>query len=312
MRVWKPVSGILCMVFFFGLCACGASKVVDDITDQTANVVQSQNKNVLGVKGGTRSDYPAITYEKAFEEFFSSPTWKYFKGTQEGPDEDGDGKPDYTRDNIDVVEFTGYCTYQNVDVKALIQFELDNSAGTFDAVYLSFNDVPQSSLMLTGLLNKVFESYSEKHGIQQVTSEGQQEQQIVLEAGAGSSAASSAPQTQNISVDQLCSGRWCGNNTTDREYMINHEFSKDGSCWAYVIDDAFYPEKHVNNVDGRYKIDGNILELYIDSYYGKYIYTKVDQLSAHSRSVFTEWYPNVSGDTYVFYNADDDYFLVQM
>ena len=44
---------------------------------------------------------------------------------------------------------------------ALIQFTLDK-----EAVYLSFNDVPQSTLMLGGLLSTVFESYMEAHNIQ--------------------------------------------------------------------------------------------------------------------------------------------------
>ena len=49
---------------------------------------------------------------------------------------------------------------------ALIQFTLDKEEGTFEAVYLSFNDVPQSTLMLGGLLSTVFESYMEAHNIQ--------------------------------------------------------------------------------------------------------------------------------------------------
>ena len=49
---------------------------------------------------------------------------------------------------------------------ALIQFTLDKEEGTFEAVYLSFNDVSQSTLMLGGLLSTVFESYMEAHNIQ--------------------------------------------------------------------------------------------------------------------------------------------------
>ena len=135
--------GILCV----GLCGCST-----DTVDQITNVVQSENENVLLVKNGTNDNYPDVTYGDAFEEYFKTPTWKYFKGTQEGPDDDEDGKPDYTNDDIDVVEFTGHCMYKDVEVKALIQFTLDKDASTFTASYLSFNDVPQSSLMLSGLL----------------------------------------------------------------------------------------------------------------------------------------------------------------
>jgi hypothetical protein len=161
----KMISGLLMATLSLGLCACGAEAVVDDVKDQVSNVVQADDENVLAVKGGTPNSYPEITYGDAFENFFAYPTWKYFKGTQEGPDDDEDGEPDYTIDDIDVVEFTGNCTYSDVEVKALIQFVLDKDAGTFEATYLSFNDVPQSSLMLSGLLSTVFETYMEDHGM---------------------------------------------------------------------------------------------------------------------------------------------------
>lgn len=144
-------------------CSCGTNAVINDAVDQVTNVVQADDKNVLMVKNGTNNNYPNITYGEAFDSFFSSPTWKYFKGTQEGPDDDGDGKPDYTKENVDVVEFTGLCTYMDVEVKALIQFVLNKEEGTFKASYLSFNEVPQSTLIQAALLAKAFESYSEKN-----------------------------------------------------------------------------------------------------------------------------------------------------
>lgn len=157
----KVLNIILIGAICFGICACGT----DDVADQVANVVQAENENVLAVKGGTNNNYPDVTYEQAFDAFFGMPTWKYFEGTQEGPDDDGDGKPDYTIDNIDVVEFTGTCTYMDVEVKALIQFTLDKEEGSFEATYLSFNEVPQSTIILAGLISKVFESYMEENGI---------------------------------------------------------------------------------------------------------------------------------------------------
>lgn len=135
---------------------------MNDVSDQAINVVQSENENVLAVKNGHPNAYPDKTYGESFEAFFGSPTWKYFKGVKEGPDDDEDGKPDYTENNIDVVEFTGYCTYQNVEVKALIQFTLDKESKTFDATFLSFNDVPQSTIMMAGLITRVFEGDEEK------------------------------------------------------------------------------------------------------------------------------------------------------
>lgn len=128
-----------------------------DIEEQVENAVDLYDEHVLAVKNGYSLSYPNITYEAAFESFFSSPTWNYFTGVQEGPDDDGDGKPDYTIDGVDVVEFTGYCTYRNVEVKALLQFVLSKEDDTFEAVYLSFNDIPQSTFIMESLLKSVFE-----------------------------------------------------------------------------------------------------------------------------------------------------------
>ena len=165
MNIKSVMYYFLIVVASFILCSCGIEAVVDDIVDQGANIVQADDEHVLFVKGGTNPNYPEVTYEEAFEDFFSLPTWKYFKGTKQGQDDDGDGVSDYTEDNVDVVEFTGTCLYQDVEVKALIQFTLDTDNGTFEATYLSFNEVPQSTLILLALLNTVFESYVENHGV---------------------------------------------------------------------------------------------------------------------------------------------------
>ena len=168
----KMMSIVLAGTLCFSMCACGSSSdysesSVSESADQGMKTISLENENVLAVKEAVNSHYPGdITYGDAFEEFFTDPSWKYFKGSQEGPDDDGDGEPDYTIDDIDVVEFTGGRTYQDVEVTALIQFTLDKVEGTFEAVYLSFNDVPQSTLMLGGLLSTVFESYMEAHNIQ--------------------------------------------------------------------------------------------------------------------------------------------------
>lgn len=134
-----------------------AEKIGEEVVDQTVNIANSEEEHVLMVKNGHTNSYPNITYADAFEGFFAYPTWKYFVGTKEGPDEDGDGVPDYTQENVDIVEFTGYCTYQETEVKALIQFTLDQEAGTFTATYLSFNGVPQNNFMLYTILEKAFE-----------------------------------------------------------------------------------------------------------------------------------------------------------
>lgn len=159
----RLVSIVMVGVMAVSLVACDAEKDIDktvkDVADKVESAVEATDEHVLAVKGGSPTDYPDITYEEAFESFFSEPTWRYFEGTKKGPDDDGDGKEDYTESNIDVVEFTGNCMYADVEVKALIQFELDTENGTFEASYLSFNDVPQSVLIMNSLIIKAFETY---------------------------------------------------------------------------------------------------------------------------------------------------------
>lgn len=157
-KYYAVIMSLFSVIILFGCSSAGSSVSTagSDVVDQVVNAVQAENEHVLGVKNGHPNTYPDKTYGKAFEEFFGSPTWKYFVGTKEGPDEDGNGKPDYTEENVDIVEFTGRCSYQNVEVKALIQFTLSKDDDTFEATYLSFNDVPQNMLMLYGLLDKVF------------------------------------------------------------------------------------------------------------------------------------------------------------
>ena len=155
------------------LCACGTvvDDVVDDVNRQTEFATGKtvdenlqdilggallEDEHVTGVKNGTNTAYPGVTYGEAFENFFADPSWKYFVGTKEGPDDDEDGEPDYTIEDVDVVEFTGRCLYADVEVTALIQFTLNMEDGTFEPSYLSFNDVPQTMLMLVGMMDTVF------------------------------------------------------------------------------------------------------------------------------------------------------------
>lgn len=138
----KIVAVVLIVLLINSLTACG----VNDIKDQVANITQQDEPHVLSVKNGHPNSYPDKTYGEYFEKFFGSPTWKYYIGTRE----DDENK-------YDTVEFTGYCTYMDVEVKALIQFTLNDNDDTFEVNYLSFNDVPQNMLTLSALLSKVFE-----------------------------------------------------------------------------------------------------------------------------------------------------------
>lgn len=157
-----------------------AEKAAKEAEDQIRNITDSQDSHVLGVKNGHPLDNPDTTYGDAFEEFFTYPTWKYFVGRKEGPDEDGDGKPDYEEDNVDIVEFTGYCTYMDTEVKALIQFTLDKDEDTFDATYLSFNEVPQNMLTLYALLDTAFKGDETEQTDEENTADTEAEEQPVF------------------------------------------------------------------------------------------------------------------------------------
>ena len=139
----------ICLIMaIFMLCGCDVK--TGDVKDQYYDVMQSDDPHVLGVKHGHPSTYPDITYEDAFEYFFGYPTWKYFEGKRNDSDT-----------LYEVVEFTGRCLYQETEVKALLQFTMNDDGKTFSPTYLSFNDVPQSELIMLALIEKAFSSYEE-------------------------------------------------------------------------------------------------------------------------------------------------------
>lgn len=158
MKIRKIIAPICVAILLITGCSEGdidnatnaISDVAKDITDHVSNYTDKDDEHVLAVKNGYPESYPDITYGNAFDEFFSSPTWKYFKADS----------------GEDVVEFTGHCTYRDENVKARLQFILDMEEGSFSNGALSFNDVPQAQLITNILLNKVFTSYEEAHGIQ--------------------------------------------------------------------------------------------------------------------------------------------------
>jgi hypothetical protein len=117
-----------------------------DYSSNNSNIVDNTldmfDGNVTMVKAGHMQSYPNIAIGDAFAQFFATPKWTSFKSTE------GD----------DVVEFTGYCTYDGVEVKAKIQF-IVFSDQTFEIGHLSFNDITQTELMKIGLINKIYESY---------------------------------------------------------------------------------------------------------------------------------------------------------
>lgn len=146
-RMIKGMTGIIVLVLCV-VCFTGCDQ--KDVEDQVRNVTDSVDEHVIGVKNGYPEAAPQITYGDAFENFFANPTWKYFGST--------DGK--------DVVEFTGKCTYLDQEVKARLQFILSKDGKSFKQGALSFNDVPQSSLVTSALIFKAFASYAEDNDME--------------------------------------------------------------------------------------------------------------------------------------------------
>jgi len=139
----RKMSLLLAIVLLF-CTACSTSAIqsaVKEVEQTVSNISDADNKYVQMDKGRYRTDNPDLTYDDAFSAFFGTPRWRYFKSD----------------DDKDVVEFTGDCMYREVRVRALIQFVVDEENGTFEAKYLSFNEVPQDLLTLMALLVKAFE-----------------------------------------------------------------------------------------------------------------------------------------------------------
>ena len=140
---------LLSMALILLLCAsCSDSPIKNvrkELGESISNISDSDNKYVQMVKNGYMTDSPDLTYDNAFSAFFETPRWKYFRDS----------------DDLDIVEFTGDCTFRDVAVKARIRFAVDEDKGTFEAVYLSFNEVPQDAFTLAALITTVFDHEEE-------------------------------------------------------------------------------------------------------------------------------------------------------
>lgn len=123
--VWLVLGGLFLLIGFFGL------------------EEESSEKYINFVKEGTSDTYPDITYEDAFEAYFSHPKWNYFNS-----DEDED-----------VVEFTGKCKYEEKTVTASVQFTLDYEEGTFEITYWAIDDAALSISEINDFVTVVFDSY---------------------------------------------------------------------------------------------------------------------------------------------------------
>ena len=103
----KMVSVFMIMLLILVLTGCGGG---------------SESKYIDGVKNGNLLLYPEKTIGQAFNDFFKSPRWEYFKGT----------------DGSNVVEFNGKAMRKESEetVNVCIQFTVAADDSTdFEAVY---------------------------------------------------------------------------------------------------------------------------------------------------------------------------------
>lgn len=110
-----------------------------------ANMITSMDPRTNIIRDGHFNDYPNIKIGDAYNKFFSSPQWKYFKSD----------------DGTEVVEFSGGCQFRNADVNVRQQFIL-HTDDTFEAGALSINEVPQLQLISSALISTIFASYENK------------------------------------------------------------------------------------------------------------------------------------------------------
>lgn len=136
-----------------------ATEATEEILEDISEEIKEEM--MLVVKGEKAVNYPEITYEEAFANYFTSPEWTCFRGTKEGPDDDGDGNPDYELEGIEIVQFTGDCVYSDAQVKALIQFCKDNDTGIYQITYVSFDGKPQSTSVMSEFVDVIFRTYVE-------------------------------------------------------------------------------------------------------------------------------------------------------
>jgi hypothetical protein len=145
MKMNRKQSSIVAvtMILFSALltgCSSSSSEDAKAFLDDTVNSFLGDSANVSSVKDAYLSSCPNATLGQMADAFMASPSWSDFASTTGGT----------------VVELTGGITFDGADVEALIQFDLSGSS--FEATYLSLNEVSQNQLMLSSLLTKMCEA----------------------------------------------------------------------------------------------------------------------------------------------------------
>lgn len=93
------------------------------------------------VKGGHPVDYPDITFEQAFSQFYSNPKWE-----------------NASTDGAKIVRFSGECTYDGRPAQVVLNFQMNND-NTFRLYDGTINGTPASLIVLAQFQSVPFEQY---------------------------------------------------------------------------------------------------------------------------------------------------------
>ncbi len=108
-----------------------------------AFIPNCDSSDVNLVKTGHLSAYPTVPVEKAVKSFVGYPRW------ESGVASDG----------LHFVNVRGKIRLMEKEVEAVLQFEVNPRAKTFEVRALEYNGIPQNGLEQLGFLAKMFESY---------------------------------------------------------------------------------------------------------------------------------------------------------
>lgn len=128
-----------CMALSIGGCA------TEQDEPKSSSFIDSNNMDetnkIIAVKSGyIYSFFDEVPVGPAIDSFLHTNTWKYFK----------------SEDNMDVVQCTGNCMYNDKKVEAKIQFVV-NDDDSFEVNSLSLNDIDQELTNILAFLGKAYE-----------------------------------------------------------------------------------------------------------------------------------------------------------
>lgn len=236
----KIVVVLLCMTLAVTGCSVASlENAGKEVQDTLGDLTDSNNKYVLMVKGGHNENYPDLTYEQAFSNFFQTPRWRYFTSD----------------DGQDVVEFTGDCTFRDVPAKARMQFVVDEEEGTFQISYFALNELPQDMITWGLLMSIVFGGGQDISSDAIYSEDDYNTPQAETEESFGTSADYITEKEARAVIDQ-----WFGTHpiTYDYEVELSGEYETNVTyeCYWYnlYIGDLFYDMILVDGSTGELTI----------------------------------------------------------